>query len=68
MSSAKEFREFAEECLRWATETRSESHRDVLLEMAKTWTQAALEAERRWALRDDLPPSRRSRPGVRPAK
>jgi hypothetical protein len=42
-SSPKEYREFAQECLRWAAETKSERHRQVLLEMAKTWTQAALE-------------------------
>jgi hypothetical protein len=31
------------QCMRWAAETKSERHRQVLLEMAKTWTQAALE-------------------------
>jgi hypothetical protein len=29
--------------LRWAAETKSESHRQTLLDMAKTWMQAALE-------------------------
>jgi hypothetical protein len=66
-SSPKEYREFAQECLRWAAETKSERHRQVLLEMAKTWTQAALEIERSWGLIDDvLKPSRR--PGPKPAK
>jgi hypothetical protein len=65
-SSPKEYREFAQECLRWASETGSESHRQVLLEMAKTWMQAALEIERNLGLTDDLPP--RHRPGARPAK
>jgi hypothetical protein len=45
-ASPKEFREFAEECLRWADETRSERHRQVLRDMAKTWMQAALQLER----------------------
>ena len=50
-----------------AAETKSERHRQVLLEMAKTWTQAALEIERSWGLIDDvLTPSRR--PGPKPAK
>jgi hypothetical protein len=44
-SSPEEFREFAQECLRWAGETKSERHRQVLLEMARTWIQAALEVE-----------------------
>jgi hypothetical protein len=58
-SSSKEFREFAEECLRRAAETKSERHRQILQEMAKTWMQAALEAEHSWALEDNLPLPRR---------
>src|SRR2546429_6554764 len=42
----QEFREFAQECLRWAGETKSERHRQALLEMSRTWIQAALEVER----------------------
>ena len=45
-SSSEEFREFAQECLRWAGETKSERHRQALLEMSRTWIQAALEVER----------------------
>ena len=44
-ASSKEFREFAQECLRWAGATKSEPHRQVLLEMARTWLQAAVEVE-----------------------
>jgi hypothetical protein len=44
-ASPKDFREFAQECLRWAGDTKSERHRQVLLEMARTWIQAALELE-----------------------
>jgi hypothetical protein len=51
--SPKEFREFAQECLRWAAETKSERHRQVLRDMAKTWMQAALQLERSLALTDD---------------
>jgi hypothetical protein len=40
-----ELREFAQECLRWAGETKSERHRQVLLEMARTWLQGAMEIE-----------------------
>jgi hypothetical protein len=42
-ANPQEFREFARECLRWANETQSERHRQVLREMSKTWFQAALE-------------------------
>jgi hypothetical protein len=52
-ASPKEFREFAQECLCWADETKSERHRQVLRDMAKTWMQAALQLERSLALIDD---------------
>jgi hypothetical protein len=65
--SPKEYHEFAQECLRWADETKSERHRQVLLDMAKTWMQAALQLERSLALIDDVPThTRRSTP--RPAR
>jgi hypothetical protein len=64
-SSAKEFREFAEECLRWADETKSERHQQVLLRMAKTWMQA-VQLERSLALIDDS--TSFSKPRPRPAK
>jgi hypothetical protein len=52
-SSPNDFREFAQECLRWADETKSERHRQVLRDMAATWMQAALQLERSLALIDD---------------
>jgi hypothetical protein len=48
--SATEYREFMEECLRWARTTRSEKHREALIEMAKTWSEAAVQLERRHGL------------------
>jgi hypothetical protein len=44
-ASPAELREFAQECLRWAGETKSQRHRQVLLEMARTWLQAAVKLE-----------------------
>jgi hypothetical protein len=68
-SSPKESREFAQECLRWADETKSERHRQVLLDMAKTWMQAALQLERSLALiDDDLRRPRVPRLVLRPAR
>jgi hypothetical protein len=59
----KEYREFAEDCLRWAAETKSERHRQTLLEMAKTWMQGALEIERNLGLTADLSmPTHRTAP------
>jgi hypothetical protein len=54
-ASSEEFREVARECVRWADETKSERHRQLLLETAQTWFQAALELEHR------LPRNRRGR-------
>jgi hypothetical protein len=59
----KEYREFAEDCLRWAAETKSERHRQTLFEMAKTWMQGALEIERNLGLTADLSmPTHRTAP------
>jgi hypothetical protein len=54
-ASPKAYRDFAQDCLRGAAETKSERHRQILLEMAKTWMQAALEVERSLGLTDGLP-------------
>jgi hypothetical protein len=37
-----DYRQFAEECLRWADEADSEQHRELFLSMARAWTQADL--------------------------
>jgi hypothetical protein len=39
--SAEEIREFAEECQNWARAAVSEGQRELLLQMARTWTMAA---------------------------
>ena len=41
MTDAKEYRDFAEECLKWAQETKDDAQREVFLEMANSWVQAA---------------------------
>jgi hypothetical protein len=46
-ASAEEYREFMEECLRWSRTAHSEKHREALIEMAKTWREAAVQLERR---------------------
>jgi hypothetical protein len=45
MATAKEYREFAAECLRWATEVDSEQDRQSFLDMARDWTLAAMRPE-----------------------
>ena len=45
MSSANEFREFARECLDWASTARTEQERAAFMQMAETWIDAALRLE-----------------------
>jgi hypothetical protein len=41
MSEASEFRQYADEALRWAAEATTEKERRSLLELARTWAEAA---------------------------
>jgi hypothetical protein len=42
MSSAKEYREYATECMEWAKSAKTDQERDIFLQMAKSWMEAAL--------------------------
>jgi hypothetical protein len=41
ISSAKEFREYAAECMDWAKSAKTDHERDIFLQMAKSWLAAA---------------------------
>ena len=41
MTKADEFREYAEEALRWSHESKTEEEKKALIDLAVTWTQAA---------------------------
>jgi hypothetical protein len=45
--SAKEFREYATECMEWAKSAKTDHERDIFLQMAKTWMEAAVIAKER---------------------
>jgi hypothetical protein len=45
MSEASEFRQYADEALRWALKSTTEKERASLFELAHTWTQAAKASE-----------------------
>jgi hypothetical protein len=45
MTTAQEYRKFAEECLRWATEAETEEFKDAFIQMARDWTLAAMRLE-----------------------
>jgi hypothetical protein len=46
MSKAEEFRQYAEEALRWAYQSKTEKDKQALVDLARTWTQAAMQSER----------------------
>ena len=41
MSKADQFRQYAEEAMRWARQSKTENEKLALVELARTWTQAA---------------------------
>jgi len=45
MTKADEFRQYAEEALRGASETQSDKNKEELLKLARLWSQAASRAE-----------------------
>jgi hypothetical protein len=44
--SPKQYRDFAEQCLRWAARAKREEHKNMMLQMANHWMQRAHELER----------------------
>jgi hypothetical protein len=47
MITAAEYRAWAEESLKWASEARTANERDAYIKVAETWLQCALRSERR---------------------
>jgi hypothetical protein len=45
MATAGEYREYAKECLKWATEADTDEFRQSFLDMARDWTLAAMRLE-----------------------
>jgi hypothetical protein len=46
MSKAEEFRQYAEEAVRWAGKSKDEQEKQALMDLARTWTEAATHSER----------------------
>jgi hypothetical protein len=46
MSKTDEFRQYAEEALRWADQSKTLKEKLALIELARTWMQAATASER----------------------
>jgi hypothetical protein len=45
MSKVDEFRQYAEEATRWARQSKTEAEKEALLDLARTWAQAASHRE-----------------------
>jgi hypothetical protein len=45
MSEADQFRQYAQEAMIWACQSSTEKEKRTLLELARTWSQAALESD-----------------------
>lgn len=45
MTTAVEYHLYADECLRWAAQSKCENDRNAFLEMARAWTWAAMRTE-----------------------
>jgi hypothetical protein len=45
MTTADEFRQYANECLQWADEAETDDQRQSFLDMARDWTLAAMRLE-----------------------
>jgi hypothetical protein len=41
MSKSDEFRQYAEEAMHWARNSKTEKDKEVLIDIARTWTTAA---------------------------
>ena len=46
MSKSNHFRQYAEEAMRSAYQSKIEEEKDALIELARTWTAAAVQSER----------------------
>jgi hypothetical protein len=46
MTKAEQFREYAEEAMKWSRQSQTEEAKKVLIDLALTWTQAASLSER----------------------
>jgi len=46
MSEASQFRQYAEEALRWAAESKTETEKRTLIDLACVWALAAAESAR----------------------
>jgi len=60
MSKSDEFRRYAEEAMRWARQSTAPKEQLALMDLARTWTEAAERDERPVVVKDLPPPEHRT--------
>ena len=58
LSKADQFRGYAEEAMRWARQSKTEKETQALIELACTWTRAAVQSEHIFGVNDSPPEHR----------
>jgi hypothetical protein len=58
MLNAEGFRQYAEEAMRWARKSKTDQEKQALMDLARTWTQAAVHSERIFGVNDSPPEAR----------
>ena len=55
MSRVDQFRQYAEESMRWARRDKTEKEKLAYIALARTWTQAAVQSKYTFAVADGPP-------------
>ena len=58
MTKADQFRQYAEEAMRWALRSNPEKKKQAYTDLALTWTQAAVQSEHIFGVNDSAPEAR----------
>ena len=58
MSESSQFRQYAEEALRWVSQSTTEEEKRTLTDLVCIWAQAALQSERVYGVNESPPKAR----------
>ena len=58
MTKGDQFRQYAEEAMRWAFQSKTQKEKQAYIDLAHTWTQAAVHSEHIFGVNDSPPEAR----------
>jgi hypothetical protein len=58
MTKADQFRQYAEEAMCWAFQSKTEKEKQAYTDLAPTWTRAAVQSEHIFGVNDSAPEAR----------